>query len=62
MKDFTPDYKNTSKLAPFVSESFSILPSAVKQTKASLQRRISREIKRARYLSLMPYCDQHNKI
>lgn len=61
MKDFRPDYKNPSKLAPFISESFAILPAAVKATRSSLQRKIAKEIKRARFLALMPYCDQHAK-
>ena len=59
MSNFIPDYKNPLGLAPYVSDSFAILPAVVKGHKASFQRRISQEIKRARYLALMPYCDQH---
>ena len=53
------DYKNLDKLRQFIGETGKILPGRISGASASEQRRITAEIKRARYLALLPYTDQH---
>ncbi|MCV2499885.1 MAG: 30S ribosomal protein S18 [Candidatus Lightella neohaematopini] len=53
------NYKNVDILKNYVSESGKIIPSRITGVSAKQQRIISRAIKRARYLSLMPYIDHH---
>ena len=49
------DYKDISRLRRFVSERAKILPRRVTGTCARHQRELTVAIKRARYLSLLPY-------
>ena len=53
------DYKNLDKLRQYIRETGKILPGRISGASASMQRRITAEIKRARYLGLLPYTDQH---
>lgn len=53
------DYKDLATLRSFITESGKIVPSRITGTKARYQRQLARAIKVARYLSLLPYCDQH---
>jgi len=53
------DYKNLDKLRQYIGETGKILPGRISGATASMQRRITTEIKRARYLALLPYTDQH---
>ncbi len=53
------DYKDIELLKAFVTETGKIVPSRITGTKAKYQRQLSTAIKRARYLSLLPYTDQH---
>ena len=53
------DYKNLDKLRQFIGETGKILPGRISGATASEQRLITAEIKRARYLALLPYTDQH---
>ena len=53
------DYKNLDKLRQYIGETGKILPGRISGASASQQRRITTEIKRARYLALLPYTDQH---
>ena len=53
------DYKDLNLLKAFVSESGKIVPSRITGTKAKYQRQLTTAIKRARYLALLPYTDQH---
>ena len=53
------DYKNLDKLRQYIGETGKILPGRISGASASRQRRITTEIKRARYLALLPYTDQH---
>ena len=53
------DYKNLDKLRQYIGETGKILPGRISGASASMQRRITTEIKRARYLALLPYTDQH---
>jgi small subunit ribosomal protein S18 len=53
------DYKDLETLKEYVTETGKIVPSRVTGTKAKYQRQLTTAIKRARYLSLLPYTDQH---
>ena len=53
------DYKDLETLKEYITETGKIVPSRVTGTKAKYQRQLSTAIKRARFLSLLPYTDQH---
>jgi len=53
------DYKDLNLLKAYVSESGKIVPSRITGTKAKYQRQLTTAVKRARYLALLPYTDQH---
>lgn len=49
------DYKDTELLQRFMNDQGKILPRRVTGTSAKFQRQLSRAIKRARFLGLLPY-------
>ena len=49
------DYKDIETLKQYVTETGKIVPSRITGTKARSQRQLSRAIKRARFLALLPY-------
>ena len=49
------DYKDIKTLSKFVSERGKIIPSRISAVSAKKQRELSKAIKRARYIGLMPY-------
>ncbi len=51
------DYKDLATLKQYVGESGKIVPSRITGTKARYQRQLATAIKRARFLSLLPYTD-----
>lgn len=53
------DYKDVDLLKDFVGETGKIIPSRITGTKAKYQRQLSTAVKRARYLALLPYTDNH---
>jgi small subunit ribosomal protein S18 len=53
------DYKDLETLKEYITETGKIVPSRVTGTKAKYQRQLATAIKRARFLSLLPYTDQH---
>ena len=53
------DYKDLELLKAYISETGKIVPSRITGTKARYQRQLAKAIKRARYLSLLPYTDAH---
>jgi len=53
------DYKDLNMLKQYVSETGKIVPSRITGTSAKYQRQLSSAIKRARYIALLPYTDQH---
>ena len=55
------DYKDIEILKQYVTESGKIVPSRITGTRAKYQRQLSTAIKRARYIALLPYTDQHDK-
>ncbi|MDF7676095.1 30S ribosomal protein S18 [Neisseriaceae bacterium ESL0693] len=53
------DYKSVDLLKDFIAENGKIIPARITGTKAHYQRQLSTAIKRARFLALLPYTDQH---
>ncbi|MFP6815751.1 MAG: 30S ribosomal protein S18 [Pseudomonadales bacterium] len=53
------DYKDLELLKQYIGETGKIVPSRITGTSARNQRLLAQEVKRARYLSLLPYTDQH---
>ncbi len=51
------DYKDIGTLKQYVGESGKIVPSRITGTKAKYQRQLATAVKRARFLSLLPYTD-----
>ena len=49
------DYKDTKLLSQYVSERGKIVPSRITAVSAKKQRELSRAIKLARFMALMPY-------
>jgi small subunit ribosomal protein S18 len=49
------DYKDTKLLSRYISERGKIVPSRITAVSAKKQRELSRAIKRARFLALLPY-------
>ena len=54
------DYKNVNILKQFITETGKIIPARVTGLSASNQRKLTRYIKIARFLALLPYTDMHN--
>jgi small subunit ribosomal protein S6 len=53
------NYKDVSTLSLFLTESGKILPRRTTKVTSGFQRQLGRAIKRARYLSLLPYIRDH---
>ncbi|GAA5095762.1 MULTISPECIES: 30S ribosomal protein S18 [Wohlfahrtiimonas] len=53
------DYKDINTLKNYITETGKIIPSRVTGTQARYQRQLATAIKRARYIALLPYSDQH---
>ena len=53
------DYKDLTTLKAYVTETGKIVPSRITGTRSFYQRQLAVAIKRARYLGLLPYTDQH---
>lgn len=53
------DYKDLATLKQYIGETGKIVPSRITGTKARYQRQLATAIKRARYLALLPYTDNH---
>lgn len=53
------DYKDLGTLKQYISETGRIIPSRNTGTHARYQRQLTRAIKLARYLALLPYSDTH---
>lgn len=54
------DYKDLDTLRDFVQENGKIIPARLTGTKAIYQRQLDTAIKRARFLALLAYTDNHN--
>jgi len=53
------DYKNAAFLKGFLTERGKILPSRISGNSCLYQRRLAKEIKKARSMALLPYTTQH---
>src|SRR4029077_10174796 len=53
------DYKDLATLKGYVTETGKIVPSRITGTKSFYQRQLALSVKRARFLALLPYTDQH---
>ncbi len=53
------DYKDITLLREFISEHGRITPSRISGAKSRYQRQLSKAVKRARFLGLLPYTDRH---
>lgn len=53
------DYKDIDVLKDFITENFKLMPARLTGTKAGYQRQLSVAVKRARFLALLPYTDNH---
>ena len=53
------DYKDINVLKQFITETGKIIPARVTGISASSQRKLTRHIKIARFLALIPYTDMH---
>jgi small subunit ribosomal protein S18 len=53
------DYKDADLLKSYITETGKIIPSRITGTSAKYQRMLATAIKRARFLALIPYTDQH---
>jgi small subunit ribosomal protein S18 len=53
------DYKDTEFLQQFINNQGKILPRRVTNVPARVQRQLTRAIKRARHLALLPYVEDN---
>ena len=53
------DYKDLDTLKAYITETGKIIPSRNTGTTPRYQRQLATAVKRARYLALLPYSDQH---
>ena len=54
------DYKDLNTLRQYLTETGKIVPSRITGTKSKYQRQLTTAIKTARFLTLIPYTDNHN--
>ena len=54
------DYKDLNMLRQYLTETGKIVPSRITGTKSRYQRQLALAVKRARFLALIPYTDNHN--
>ena len=53
------NYKNTDLLKRYITETGKIIPARVSDISASEQRKLTKAVKIARFLALLPYTDSH---
>ena len=53
------DYKDLATLKQYITETGKIVPSRITGTRSNYQKQLAAAIKRARFLALLPYTDQH---
>lgn len=57
--DLILDYKDIESLKPFITESGKIVPARMSRLSSQQQRELTRQIKRARQLALLPIAPTH---
>ncbi|MEX0935837.1 MAG: 30S ribosomal protein S18 [Gemmatimonadota bacterium] len=55
------NFKDVGTLSRFVTEQGKILPKRTTKVDAPFQRQLGRAVKRARYLALLPYVQNHDR-
>lgn len=55
------DYKDIKLLKEYITENGKIMPARLTGTSAKYQRQLTKAVKRARHLALLPYTDSHFK-
>ena len=55
------NYKDVATLSRFITEQGKILPKRTTKVSAPFQRQLSKAVKRARYLALVPYVREHER-
>ena len=58
-KDLVIDYKDIETLKPFLTEAGKILPQRISGLSAKQQRRLQKQVKRARHLAYIPFVSAH---
>ena len=53
------DYKDLATLKNYITETGKLVPSRITGTRSFYQRQLAEAVKRARFLALLPYTDQH---
>ena len=53
------DYKDLATLKNYITETGKIVPSRITGTRSFYQRQLAVAVRRARFLALLPYTDQH---
>ena len=53
------DSKDLATLKNYITETGKIVPSRITGTRSFYQRQLAEAVKRARFLALLPYTDQH---
>ena len=53
------DYKDLGTRKGYITETGKIVPSRITGTRSFYQRQLAQAVRRARYLALLPYTDQH---
>ena len=53
------DYKDLATLKQYITETGKIVPSRITGTRSNYQKQLAEAIKRARFLALLQYTDQH---
>lgn len=54
-----PDYKEPLALKRFITDRGKILPNKKTGITAKMQRELAKQVKRARFMALLPYTDRH---
>jgi small subunit ribosomal protein S18 len=57
-----PNFKDVLILRRFLSDKFKILPTSKTGLSAKNQRLLANEIKKARFMGLLPYTDLHSQL
>lgn len=57
-----PNFKDVLILRRFLSDKFKILPTSKTGLNAKNQRLLANEIKKARFMGLLPYTDLHSQL
>lgn len=57
-----PDYKDVLVMRKFLTDRFKLMPQKITGLTAKNQRLLTIEVKKARFMALVPYTDQHSAL